>query len=226
MVVLGISFIWSLFRSLKLLWKYGKSRHSKGSRHFQPLPLICVSLRIYDRLLRDLFGVSLWPDLSSLSLWISGVNIVKIFETPKSKSIENKEVESTRTMTSSRSCNMGRICFRHTGGAGLAVYMDTFEVLSTGWLYCIVSFSGILWKPLWRLHRLSVYMEWDRSSVLSWIGIICPAYYMFPIHSFWQCSVDDSCVLDTVQTLKPCFPVWFRPENHVSSMFYMLKPCF
>ena len=130
MVVSRISFIWNLFRSLKPLWKYGKSRHSKGSRHFQPLPLICVSLRIYDRLLHDLFGISLWPDLSSLSLWISYTNIVRIFETSKLKSIGNKEVESTRTMTSSRSCNMGRICFRHIGGAGLAVYMDTFGVLS------------------------------------------------------------------------------------------------
>ena len=153
-------------------------------------------------------------------------NIVKIFETSKSKSIENKEVESTRTMTSSRSCNMVWICFRHIESTGLAVYVDTFEVLSTEWPHCIVSFSGIFWKPLWGLHRLSVYMEWGINPDSSWIGSACPAYYIFPIHGFWQCFVADSCVLDTVQTMKPCFPVWFRPENHVSSMFYMLKPCF
>lgn len=31
-------------------------------------------------------------------------------------------------MTSSRSCNMGLICFRHIVSVGLAVYMDAFEV--------------------------------------------------------------------------------------------------
>ena len=158
--------------------------------------------------------------------WISYTNIVKIFETSKLKSIENKEVESVGTMTSSRSCNTGRICFRHIGDAGLAVYMDTFGGLSVKRLCCIVSFSRIFWKPLWNPQRMSVYMEWGINLDSSWIGIICPAYNMFPIHSFWQCFVADSCVLDTVQTMKPCFPVWFRPENGVSSMFYMLKPCF
>ena len=87
-------------------------------------------------------------------------------------------------MTSSRFCNMVWIYFRHVGGTGLPVYMDAFEVLSPEWLHFIDRFSGIFWKPFWRLHRLSVYMEEDMNPALSGIGSICPACYIFPIHGF------------------------------------------
>ena len=46
-------------------------------------------------------------------------------------------------MTASRFCNMVWIYFRHTGGTGLPVYMDVFEVLSPEWLHFIVRFSRI-----------------------------------------------------------------------------------
>ena len=50
-------------------------------------------------------------------------------------------------MTSSCSCNMGRIYFRHIGTGKKAVYMDAFEVLYPEWLNFIVLLSGIFWKP-------------------------------------------------------------------------------
>ena len=53
-------------------------------------------------------------------------NLGNFFEISKLKFIENKEVKSIGTVTSSRSCNMGLIYFRHIGGVGLAVYMDAF----------------------------------------------------------------------------------------------------
>ena len=129
-------------------------------------------------------------------------------------------------MTAFRSCNMVWIYFRHIGTGKRAVYMDTFEVLSPEWLYFIIPFSRIFGKPFWRLHRLSVYLEEDMNPALSGIGIICPACYIFPIHSFWQCFVADSCVFSTVQTMKSCFRYRIDQKSMFSSMFYMLKPCF
>ena len=146
--------------------------------------------------------------------WNSYTNIGKFFETSKSKSIENKQVKSIGTVNSSRSCNMGRIYFRHIWSIGLSVYMDAFEVLFPEWLYFIDLFSKFFWKPFWILHRLSVYMEEDKNPVLSGIGITGLACYIFPIHGFWQCFVVDFCDSGTVQTMKPCFQVRFRPEIH------------
>lgn len=87
-------------------------------------------------------------------------------------------------MTSSCSCNMVWIYFRHIESVGLAVYMVALEVLFPEWLYFIDCYSGIFWKPFWRLHRLSVYMESERNPALSGIVSICPVCYMFPIHGF------------------------------------------
>lgn len=87
-------------------------------------------------------------------------------------------------MSTSRSCNMGRVYFQHIETGKRAVYMDVFEVLSPEWMYFIDRFSRIFWKPFWRLHRLSVYLESEWNLVISGIGNICPACYIFPIRSF------------------------------------------
>ena len=77
-------------------------------------------------------------------------------------------------MTSSCFCNMVWIYFRHNWTGKMAVYMAVFEVLFPEWLHFIVRFSGIFWKPFWRLHRLSVYMKEDTNPALSGIGNIYP----------------------------------------------------
>lgn len=129
-------------------------------------------------------------------------------------------------MTYSRSYYMVWIYFRHVGTDKRVVYIDTFEVLSTEWLHFIVQFSGIFWKPFWRLHRLSVYLEEDMNPALSGIGSICPVCYIFPIHGFRQCFVVDSYVWGTVQTMKPYFRYKIDQKSMFSSMFYMLKSLF
>ena len=91
--------------------------------------------------------------------------------------------------------------------------------MSPEWLYFIDRFSGIFWKPFWRLHRLSVYLEEDMNPALSGIGITCPACYMLPICNFWQCFVVDSCVFCSVQTMKPCFRYKIDQKSLFSSMF-------
>ena len=77
-------------------------------------------------------------------------------------------------MAASRSCNMVWIYFRHIGTGKAVVYMDAFEVLSPEWLHFIDRFSRIFWKPFWRLHRLSVYLEEDMNPASSGIGSTCP----------------------------------------------------
>ena len=87
-------------------------------------------------------------------------------------------------MTSSRSHNMVWIYFRHNWTGKMAVYLDALDVLPAECLHFIDRFSGIFWKPFWRLYRLSVYMEEDTNPALSGIVSICPVCYMFPIHGF------------------------------------------
>ena len=129
-------------------------------------------------------------------------------------------------MTVSCFCNMVWIYFRHIGSVGLAVYMDVFEVLSPEWLHFIVQFSGIFWKPFWRLHRLSVYMEEDMNPDLYLSGNTCPVCYIFPIHGFRQCPVADSCVSGTLLNGTACFGDVLYADYLRKLSFGTQKQCF